>query len=167
MIRRRLLPKLTWTIAILLPLACAGVWIGSAQAPPIKPWHTPMDYKVGGWMLMADGHSVLLWHAVVGSPLPPTGQRTFLGFSVGSSTWGDVNGQLGHATAYGVRFPTLQILTALPLLGLILGRLLRRQAKPGCCRVCGYDLRASPERCPECGTRVGPRQIHLARHAQN
>jgi len=58
----------------------------------------------------------------------------------------------GRLREWGVQLPLWALavtLTLLPATRLI--RRVRRHARGHCSR-CGYDLRATPDRCPECGT---------------
>jgi hypothetical protein len=58
--------------------------------------------------------------------------------------------------------PSLPILLILLSLGLPLARLIcfmiDRRRDELVCPTCGYDLRATPERCPECGTVITQRR---------
>ncbi len=62
---------------------------------------------------------------------------------------------IGYEFAFGV--PAWFSMVLLAILPAIAGfrwreRGRRRRMRDGLCVVCGYDLRATPERCPECGT---------------
>ena len=61
--------------------------------------------------------------------------------------------------AYAVWFPhwfAVLVLSVLPARALATRAIRRKRARRGLCRACGYDLRGTPGRCPECGTAAAP-----------
>ena len=89
---------------------------------------------------------------------PPVSARQRLGFDYFDGELGDTTDRIiGSGTFRTVVLPSWLFAAAFALLpATVLPALLRglvrwRQPCRGCCPVCGYDLRATPYRCPECG----------------
>ena len=73
---------------------------------------------------------------------PVRSYSVFLGQEISSPTFI----LLSAALAIGVvASPVMPVCYAIALLRS------RRASRAGCCPGCGYDLRATPEQCPECG----------------
>jgi hypothetical protein len=84
---------------------------------------------------------------------PPTGSPLLqrLGFYASFQSADETGQQRLEAAVSMPHWFALLLALSLPAARLV--RAFRRRARgPGRCRSCGYDLRATPERCPECGT---------------
>lgn len=157
-------------ICLLVLIVTAALWVRSYFAVDIllyqtltpDPFHTPVRDDL---MAILGGGTVLLRSGTPPAFASPPHyfhlqrrhfyfipDKVYLGFA-------------GHITRqqWFVVFPLWSI-CAPPLFVLAMWsrayRIRRRSIAAGCCSRCGYDLRATPERCPECGLEVSSLRPH-------
>ena len=68
---------------------------------------------------------------------------------------GPLSGNFGTLQETRVSLGWPLLLSAVASVVLVARAVRVRRPRPGVCRRCGYDLRATPERCPECGMVAG------------
>ena len=98
--------------------------------------------------LRLDGRQIFVsWRPL--TPYRPAwaGQTNRLGFRY--TRWSNGSAEIGVPLWF-----TTALLTTPALTAAYLARR-PRLTRPGACRNCGYDLRATPSRCPECGATPG------------
>jgi len=165
------MPSRLFNAVVLLSLALFSVtsalWTWSTIRYDVwytQPWD-PVRREAGQNELeLGNGHIVLQHYETLFAPgIPsPTDASTRLHHLTATRsksadvTWLQFNhgpGMPGVSPWWRVQvqlWPVVALTAALPLQWLW-GLARRLQIKAGCCRNCGYDLRATPERCPECG----------------
>lgn len=160
---RRVLLHVATVFAALLAVATAGVWIRGHYA--FEGWVVGLErhvYHVNG---ARDG-TYVAWFSdlttsvrtrfVHGVPsdcrgmFPETGG--VLGFRYVRHDYGPGTPFGTFRACYIPHWATMGVSGVVAAGGVMLIRVDRRRRGMGLCAKCGYDLRATPERCPECGT---------------
>lgn len=169
----RWLLNLAAGVSLLLCLATTALWIRSYFATDWATWRGGTVVRLDINVIASRGDLVvngvwlstpvdrMIWRLSSQRPYDLDGQwlrwstekRTLLGIITwGRSSSGPASSPTSDSLTVMVPYWLLAMITfALP--GWITAKrlLARRKPMPGLCPVCGYDLRATPDRCPECG----------------
>jgi len=167
--KRRLLNLLT-ALSLLLCVAVVVPWVRSHYVGEYLYWTPSGPPSRLFAVTSADG---LLWLGVTtGSiPLDPPGtprlqyyrDRPDIWAAGVHPGWNQLGFRFIHSTAVQthvraviLRYSLLTVcLSATPAFRALALARRRRRFKDGFCPRCGYDLRATPDRCPECGAPAG------------
>jgi hypothetical protein len=134
-------------------IACVGLcalwWRTRASSASVTVWTRTTDTGLvrSVYSIQSDRGVLTLWRIGFDSLTTPDARER--GFDVTT----DPIARVPHLLAIGA--------TAGPVVAWLLVRRRRRPFGPGLCGSCGYDLRASPGRCPECGSLTAPVPLTL------
>jgi len=152
-------------LSLLLCVAMVTLWVRSHKAGSMISYapKIPKEHQTKLRWLYASQGRIWLGELIFHSPTTyPTGltyewesryftpvncEYNFIGF-------GYENVRSLHLRGVVVPYWFVSIATALPFASWLFRRRKLSGYQFGLCSVCGYDLRATPDRCPECGTPV-------------
>jgi hypothetical protein len=188
--RVRRLCRILWTtfaaVSLLLCAAAAGVWVrsyfvGDLVHPPIDDtWWWAASARGRFGIIRFDGDLALLqlepqerWRHITRPPY----RNPFHTAQVGATQWDwsvpgvayasrPIDTVRGQLLVVHLAYPTALFALA-PLAwsaGFVRRRRRKRRARVGLCASCGYDLRASAGRCPECGAAPELKKDHHRGH---
>ena len=147
---RRLINPAT-ALTLLICCALAGLWVRSCSFTDAA-WYAS-EHRTFGANSEA-GRIVLVWS---GGRLPPLGFDAYSGRHQ-SPFWHHLKHLLvvrafdSGGNSWAIQFPHWAAIAIVVATTLWLHRRHRSRGREGLCPNCGYDLRATPEQCPECGS---------------